>query len=59
MGLLIPKNEVVKMGLKENQEIIVEFREKVNPLTELWESKKKLFSADSIRKARKELDWGI
>ena len=36
-GVLIPKKEMEKMNLKEDQEVIVEVTKKGNPLKELYE----------------------
>ena len=36
MGLLIPKQEVLNLNLKDNQEVAVEIVKKENPLKELF-----------------------
>ena len=36
MGLLIPKSELIKMSIEENQEVVVEISKKDNPLKALF-----------------------
>ena len=36
MGLLIPKKELERLNIKENQEVLVEIVKKENPLKELF-----------------------
>lgn len=59
MGIVIPKDELIKMNIKENQEIILEITKKENPLKELfgWAKKHKLKkpTAQIIKEARKGL----
>lgn len=40
LGIIIPKEEVKNMSLKENQTVIVEITKKENPLKELFGSGK-------------------
>jgi len=58
-GILIPKNELQKMNLGENQEVIVDISKKENPLKEMFGFAKNVRpkkSAEQIIKgARKDL----
>ena len=57
MGLLIPKQEVVNLGLKEDQEVVVEITKKENPLKELFGfGKGRKITKRQIRENRKLLE---
>lgn len=36
IGVIIPKEELSKMNIKENQDVVLEIRKKDNPLKELF-----------------------
>ena len=58
-GILIPKNELHKMNLGENQEVIVDISKKENPLKEMFgfakKSKLKKSTKQIIKEVRSEL----
>lgn len=58
-GVVIPKEELTRMNLQEDQEVILEITKKDSPLKELfgWAKKHKIKkpTAQIIREARKDL----
>lgn len=60
LGLLIPKNELIKMNIMENQEVIVEITKKDNPLKELFGfGKKNKITKEEFLKTRNMLESRI
>ncbi|MBU0628019.1 MAG: hypothetical protein KKC75_02430 [Nanoarchaeota archaeon] len=59
-GVLIPKHELERMNLGENQEVIIELTKKDNSLKELfgWGKKNKI-SQEEFLKTRKMLEKDI
>ena len=56
-GLLIPKTELRKMDMSENQEVIVDITKKENPLKELFGfGKKSKITKEEFLKKRKMLE---
>lgn len=56
-GLLIPKNELKKMNIGENQEVIAEITKKENPLKELFGfGKKNRITKEEFLETRKILE---
>jgi len=59
-GVLIPKDELRKMGLAEDQEVIIEIRKKENPLKELFGfGKQNKITKEEFLETRKLLDGRI
>lgn len=57
LGIVIPKDEVNELGLKENEEISVEIAKKTNPLKELFGfSKNNKITRKEFLKERKMLE---
>ncbi len=54
IGLLVPKKEAEKMGLRENQDVSVEIIVKTNPLKELFGSLKFSKSTKQLLKEARE-----
>lgn len=58
LGVVLPKDELVKMDIKENQEVIIDISKKENPLKELFgfaKHKLKKPTEQIIKEARKDL----
>lgn len=59
-GVLIPKQEVERMHLAENQEVTIEVTKKENPLRELFGfGKRNKISRDEFLETRRMLEKGI
>ena len=60
-GLIIPKDEMRKLNINENQEVVVDITKKENPLKELFGSGKKHKINKSTEQILKEVrkDLGI
>jgi len=57
LGLLIPKKELSRMNIRENQEVIVEITKKDNPLKELFGfGKKNKITKEEFLKTRNMLE---
>ena len=57
LGVIIPKNEVNKMNLKEEQEIVITIGKKENPLKELFGAfKNNPITKEEFLKFRKEFE---
>ncbi|MFT4303597.1 MAG: hypothetical protein ACMXYG_03460 [Candidatus Woesearchaeota archaeon] len=58
-GLLIPKDEFIKLNISENQEVLVNITKKENPLKELFGFNKShnisKIPSEIIKEARKDM----
>jgi antitoxin component of MazEF toxin-antitoxin module len=54
IGVVLPKEEIDRLKIKENEEIILEIRKKDNPLRELYEAKLPKITRKEFEEFRKE-----
>jgi len=56
IGVVLPKEELARLKIGEDEEVIVEIKRKENPLRELYEAKLPKITRKEFEKFRKEFN---